>query len=101
MEETKKPRKNYSIEFKQEAVARSKTIGSSKTCKELGISSSTLHKWKNEQNIKPAKLGKPSYEDLEKEVKRLKKENGYIKDINHILKKSTAIFSSNHIGGLK
>ena len=42
-----------------------------------------------------------AYSDLEKEVRRLKKENGYLKEINKVLKKSTAIFSAEHMGGLK
>jgi len=42
-----------------------------------------------------------SYDQLEREVGRLQKENGYLKEINKVLKKSTAIFSSDHLGGLK
>ncbi len=40
---------------------------------------------------------KKSYRELEKENKRLKKELGWMEEINTVLKKSTAIFSSDQI----
>ena len=102
MAKRKKTNRAYSKEFKLEALARSKEIGSPKTCKELGISSSTLFTWKKQlSNTDQSGNTKPSYLDLEKEVKRLKKEIGYINEINRVLKKSTAIFSSKELGGLK
>ena len=95
--------KKYSEEFKREAVARSNAVGVTKTCKELAIVSSLLYSWKkkydNEILVKDSK--KPSYNDLEREVKRLKKELGYMEEINKVLKKSTAIFSSEHIKNSK
>ena len=101
----KRVNKSYSEEFKREAVTRSKVVGPSKTCEELGIVHSVLYNWrkqylkdfKSETNTKAVE--KPSYEDLEKEIKKLKKELGYVEEINKILKKSTAIFSSSHLGG--
>jgi len=95
--------KKYSNEFKQEAVARSKVVGTLNTCKELNISKSTLNRWK--QDFSVGKLtkskDKPSYEELEKENRKLKKELGYIEEINRVLKKSTAIFSSKELDGSK
>ena len=44
---------------------------------------------------------KPTYEELEKEVRQLKKELGYVEEINRVLKKSTAIFSNKEMGGLR
>ncbi len=69
MEEEKKPRKNYTTEFKIEAVARSKKVGSTKTCEELGISSSTIHHWKKEYSGETKKISVniPTYEELKKE----------------------------------
>jgi transposase-like protein len=92
--------KKYSTEFKEEAVARSKTIGISETCQELGISKSALNRWRSEYSPKSSS-DKPSYEELEKENRRLRKEIGYIEEINRVLKKSTAIFSSKELGGSK
>ncbi|MCB9026982.1 MAG: transposase [Bdellovibrionaceae bacterium] len=93
----------YSNEFKQEAVARSKIAGISNTCKELGVSKAALSRWRKEFSVGKLTKSKdrPSYEDLEKEVHKLKKELGYIEEINHVLKKSTAIFSSKELGGSK
>lgn len=95
--------KKYSNEFKQEAVARSKTIGIAKTCEELGVSKAALSRWRKEftdgQLVKSK--DKPSYEELEKENRRLKKELGYVEEINRVLKKSTAIFSKSELGGSK
>tara|TARA_B100001248_G_C27395404_1_gene465204 strand:+ start:1871 stop:2170 length:300 start_codon:yes stop_codon:yes gene_type:complete len=95
--------KKYSEEFKREAVARCEAVGPAKTCEELGIASSLLYSWKKKYGddtlVKDPK--KPSYADLEKENRRLKKELGYLDEINKVLKKSTAIFSSDHINNSK
>ena len=103
MEKQKRERKFYTPEFKREAVERSKSIGVTKTTKELGISLAALTRWRKEFSEDPSKVerNKPSYEELEKEVRRLKKEIGYVEEINRVLKKSTAIFSSKELGGFK
>ena len=102
MSESKKGRGHYSPEFKAEAVAKCLETNVSQVSRELGVTTTTLRDWilKAQQNRnKPS--GKPSYEDLEAEVKRLRKEVGYVNEINKILKKSTAIFSSKEMGGLQ
>lgn len=103
MDTREKTTKSYSKEFKLEAIARSKVNGKRKTCEELGIASSSLHRWSHEfsDQVPNKTTNKPSYQDLENEVKKLKKELGYIEEINRVLKKSTAIFSNSQIGGLK
>jgi len=45
--------------------------------------------------------GQKSYQQLAKENRRMAKEIGYLKEINKVLKKSTAIFSRDHMGDLK
>ena len=96
-------KKKYTEEFKKEAVARSKAVGPSKTCEELGLSSSLIYSWKKkyDDEVSTSKGKKPSYDELEKEVKKLKKELGYMDEINKVLKKSTAIFSSDQIKSSK
>lgn len=104
MEKVKRTRKVYSKEFKREAVARSKKIGISNTCEELGISLSALARWRrefSEESTASNSEAKPSYEDLEKENRRLKREIGYTQEINKILKKSTAIFSNSEMAVFK
>ena len=84
MESNKKTVKKFSKEFKQESVNRSYEFGIQKTCDELGIGFSTLTRWRSE--FAPSKSNKsntkPSYEDLEKEVKKLKKEMTNMEEIN-------------------
>lgn len=99
MDDKKKPNKTYSDEFKEEAVALSYKEGLSEAARKLGISTSTLGTWRKNQRADRSK--KPTYDELEKEVRRLKKELGYIEEINKVLKKSTAIFSSSLMGGFK
>lgn len=92
-------KKSYTEEFKREAVARSEAVGPTKASEELGISPSLIYSWKPKysNSLKPKATNKPSYEELEKEVRKLKKELGYMEEINKVLKKSTAIFSSDQI----
>lgn len=104
MEEKKRrKRRSFTEEFKREAVELAGKIGISEAERELGINESTLRAWRRGiQNPGPERLNdKKSYSDLEKENRRLTKENGYLKEINKVLKKSTAIFSSDQLGDLK
>ncbi len=102
MNEKKRTRPTYSPEFKVEAVAKCAEIGVNRTSKELGVSPASLNKWCLAARSGPsAPDGKPSYQDLEKEILRLRKEMGYVNEINKILKKSTAIFSNGEMGGLR
>lgn len=100
MEENgKRTRRAYTEEFKREAIALGSKVGPSKAARELGINESQIRHWKKRvyqttENVK-------SYEDLEKENKRLQKELEYLKEINRVLKKSTAIFSQDLIGNSK
>ena len=102
--ETKKRQRNiYTPEFKKEAVERSRIVGVTKAKDELGVSLAALSRWRKEFSGEASILNstRPSYEELEKENRRLKKELGYVEEINKVLKKSTAIFSSSQLGGLK
>lgn len=98
---TKKINPSYSNEFKESAIAKCLEIGIPETSRQLGVARSTLHTWK--KTLKPASQNssKPSYEDLEKENRRLKKEIGYIAEINEVLKKSTAIFCKDQMENLR
>lgn len=93
-------RRNYSPEFKKEAVRLSEKKGVRAIALELGISQPSLSKWRKQILNPKAKTSSKglSYEELLKRIKKLEKENGYLKDINDVLKKSTAIFSKDHLG---
>ena len=101
MSEKKKTWKHYSKEFKAEAVAKCSEIGINATSRELGVSIASLRIWRDRANSESSSENKPSYADLERENRKLRKELGYVKDINEVLKKSTAIFSSKEMGGLQ
>jgi len=102
-EKKRRQRRTFTEEFKREAIELVDKIGVSRAEKELDIGNSVLRGWKKKLQNPEAKpsLNKKSYADLEKENRRLAKENGYLKEINKVLKKSTAIFSSDQMGGLK
>ena len=105
MKKQRRPKRNYSEEFMKEAVARCNAVGPTQTCEELDISNSVLSRWRKKyseySDVKLKSDEKPSYEELERENKRLKRELGYVQDINEVLKKSTAIFSKSHLKDFK
>ena len=106
----KKKRKNrsYSEEFKIESVELAKKIGNAEASRELEISESNIRAWRKKfdpiesknviQYNKCETKSTKSYAQLERENKKLSKELGYLKKINEVLKKSTAIFSADHMG---
>lgn len=95
-------RNKYSDEFKVEAINLAKKIGFTKAAEELGVRDSMIHKWSKKLNQNSrADILSPAKPDLEAEIRQLRKENRYLKEINEVLKKSTAIFSSSLIGDLK
>jgi transposase len=99
----RKKRRVFNEEFKREAIELTEKIGVSQVKKELDIDESTLRAWrKKAQNSDSGTSGgKKSYSELEQENRRLTRENGYLKEINKVLKKSTAIFSNDQLGNLK
>lgn len=101
--ETKKKARQYSDEFKEEAVKLSQNIGVKAAALELGIHAPMLSNWRQKiLNPKsPKSKDELSYAELLKENKKLKKELGWMQDINEVLKKSTAIFSNDHLGKKK
>ena len=101
MTEKGKKRPTYSAEFKAEAVEMSEKIGVTRTSEELGVSPASLRNWVAQAGKEQSRDGKPSYQDLEKEVARLRKEISYTNEINKVLKKSTAIFSNREMGGMQ
>lgn len=104
MEETKRrKRRIFAKEFKSEAVELIEKIGIPRASEELDVDQATLRAWHKKAKAPESSPTdeKKSYAELEKENRRLSKELGYIKEINKVLKKSTAIFSRDHMGGLK
>lgn len=92
----RKPYKQYSREFKQEAI-RLAEVGdktASQVARELGIRVNQLWKWKQQLEAEasagsPAKRGRPA----EGEVGRLRRENARLKQENELLKKAAIFFA--------
>lgn len=103
--EGKSKRNTYSDEFKTEAVEMANRDGFPKAGKELGVHPTTIRNWSKKQQGPNSKVNLSSkvktYEELEKELKKAQKELGYLREINKVLKKSTAIFSADQMGNFK
>ena len=98
---TKRARRTFSEEFKREAAELAIKVGNGNASKDLGVNETQIKQWRMKFNSAAKTPGKKSYEELEKENKRLSKELYYMKEINDVLKKSTAIFSRDHMGDMK
>ena len=89
----KRTYKQYTKEFKQEAVALVLEQGYSvpEAAKSLGIATNMLYKWK--EKIEAESEGKSLEEDEREELKRLRKENRELRMEKEILKKASAFFA--------
>lgn len=93
-------KKSYSEEFKKEAISLAEKVGRKQAAIDLGVSQDSIRRWMvSASALADAEIGSPR--DLEAENKRLKKEIEYLRLINEVLKKSTAIFSRDQIGNFK
>jgi transposase len=97
----KRPRQ-YTGEFKEQAVRLAKELGSvKKAAARLGIPEATVHGWRWRANKNAGKLrgsaGALTADSPEEEIKRLRKENDELKKANHILKRAAAFFSQDHL----
>ena len=89
----KRTYKQYSKEYKEEAVALVQDQGYSvpDAAKSLGIASNMLYRWK--EQIESQREGKSLSEDERDELKRLRKENKNLRMEKEILKKASAFFA--------
>jgi len=89
----KRTYKQYSKEFKDEAVALVREQGYSvpEASKSLGIASNMLYRWK--ENIEAQLDGKVLSEDERGELKQLRKEVKMLRMEKEILKKASAFFA--------
>ena len=93
--------KKYTKEFQIEALNLVKELGSyAAAARQLGISDSVLHGWKDKYNfntgIKSGKSTEQAINEAE-EIKKLRKENEELKKTNYILKRAAAFFSQDHL----
>jgi transposase len=93
----KRQKKNYSQEFKTDAVnlVLEEGYSISEASKNLGISSKNLSRWKQEYQGKLS--GNLLSKDERLEIKKLRKENRQLRIEREILKKAAAFFAKeNH-----
>jgi len=85
-------KRNFTEEFREEAVRLALTSDQPHhdTALNLGVGKSTLSKWIRQyrHQIQPDKL----YDDKDKELKRLRKENQILRAERDLLKKAAAFF---------
>jgi transposase len=102
---SKRQRKVYSQEFKTEAVELANSKGFAQAGEDLGVHPTTIRGWAKKLQKGPQNASNKSnaktYEELEKENKKLKRELQYMEEINRVLKKSTAIFSLDQLKNSK
>ncbi len=89
----KRTYKQYSKDYKEEAVALVREQGYSvpETAKSLGIASNMLYRWK--EQIESQVAGKSLSTDEREELKRLRKEVKNLRMEKEILKKASAFFA--------
>jgi len=89
----KRTYKQYSKDYKEEAVALVREQGYSvpEAAKSLGIANNMMYRWK--EQIESQREGKSLVEDEHDELKRLRKENKNLRMEKEILKKASAFFA--------
>ena len=89
----KRSYKQYTKEFKEEAVALVREQGYTvpEAARSLGIATNMLYKWK--EKIEAEVEGKALEEGEREELKRLRKENKELRMEKGILKKASAFFA--------
>ncbi len=88
--------KHYSREFKIEAVQMLKAGRTqASVCKDIGVSDSSLSKWRQELENEPVSAfpGKGNMLPQDAELRRLQRENARLTMEKDILKKAIAMFS--------
>jgi transposase len=87
----KQVRKQYSPEFKKEALLRAERDGASAAAKDLGLNVSQLYSWRTKERVS----GQVSEEQrlVQSENARLKRELARLEEENAFLKKAAAYFA--------
>ena len=91
-------RKQYSREFKQEAVRliTEQGVSVAQAARDLGINDNVLHRWKKELSQYGEKAFPGNGLPVEAELARLRRENEVLRREREILKKATIFFAQHH-----
>ena len=97
---SKRTHRQYSEEFKRNALELVETSGKSiaQIEQDLGLSAGLLHKWRERYQVEKTSSGmeKSEVEQLRAEVRRLQRENKVLAQERDILKKAVSIFSKDN-----
>jgi transposase len=98
MSERKIVRKQYSKEFKLEALKLAEEIGVPRAASDLGVSSSVLYGWRQAAVSEgtDAFRGHGRLTSRDEELRKLRQENKTLKMERDILKRATAFFATLH-----
>ena len=89
-------RKQYTAEFKQEAVQLAQELGNvAQAARDLGIHESVLHRWKNQlaAHGQEAFPGNGKLRSEAETIRQLRRENEILRQEREILKKTLSIFA--------
>jgi transposase len=91
--------KQYSVEFKLEAVKRIERTGEpvKRVAQELGVKPSTMQGWVNKYKQSPSTpfVGSVNLSPDDEKLRKLERELRELKEENEILKKAAAYFAKN------
>lgn len=91
--------KQYSPEFKLEAVKRVLSSGASvaRVAADLGVNENTLHGWMKRYRDKPSTPfpGSGNLSENDQRIRNLERQNRELREENEILKKAAAYFAKN------
>ena len=89
------PRKQYSSEFKHQAVrlVTEQGLSLAQAARDLGLNQNMLGRWKKEFEAQGAKAFPGQGHPHDQELARLKRENDVLRQEREVLKKAISIFS--------
>jgi len=97
----KKQSRKYTDEFKKQAIALAKDLGSVvAAAKQLGVPKVCIYDWRMKLDgpMQQVQDSTVSFNNCDaEELKRLRKENAELKKANYILKSAAAFFSQDHL----
>lgn len=91
-------KKQYTKEFKQQAVDLADSLGSTaEASRQLGVSNGSIYSWRLREVVNGTQNQAAVGPNEAEELKRLRYENAQLKKVNHILKAAAAFFSQDHL----
>jgi transposase len=87
----KKARKQYSAEFKEQALKRAEKDGVAAAARDLGLAESQIYSWRQRRRLEGLTTEEQKLQHAE--LARLKRELARVEEENAFLKKATAYFA--------